>query len=390
VHICFLCNEYPPGLHGGIGSFTQTLARALVANGQQVTVVGVYKLKSAAVEDDQGVRVIRLRQSPVARTGFVINGFRIRQALVEIHRTQPINIVEGPELSLAVLPNQFPAVTVIRMHGGHHFFSQTLGRTPRPWRSWQETRSFRNAARLCAVSRFVAEKTAVLLGFDNREAVVLPNPVDTCLFAPRPEIPEQESRIVFVGAICEKKGIRQLIQAMPRIVAHVPDARLAVIGRDTKDRSTGSSYGERLRSIIPSHVKDRIEFTGPVEQTALPATMASAMVCVYPSHMEAMGIVLAEGMAMAKAVIGPSTGPGPEIIEDGVSGLLCDPYNPDSIAEKVIQVLKNPELRRSLGLSARIRATEHFAVDRLIGRNLDFYHSCIEEKNGFHQDGFAA
>jgi glycosyltransferase involved in cell wall biosynthesis len=266
------------------------------------------------------------------------------------------------------------------MNGGHHFFTTTLGRRPALWRAWQEKRSFARADDLCAVSSFIAEKTRDLLNLGDRPIEILPNPVDTERFKPRPEIPEQQGLIVFTGTLCEKKGVRQLVQAMPRIAAEVPNARLLVIGRDSIDPLTGESFKSRLKNSVEPSLKPRIEFRDFVDNKLLPEALAAAGVCVYPSHMEAQGIVIVEGMAMGKAVVTTQTGPGPELVEDEVSGLLCDPHDPGSIADRVIRLLKDPGLRAQYGEKARARAVELFSVDSLVGRNTDFYRHCADKR----------
>ncbi len=379
MHICFLCNEYPPGQHGGVGSFTQTLARALVDRGHKATVLGVYRAAKDSTEDDRGVQVVRLAHSPLPKTGFLINGFRLRQEMQNIHSRSPIDAIEGPELSMATVPASVPMPKIIRMSGGHHFFSVTLGGKPRKWRAWMERQSFQHADHLCAVSHFVAETTRKLLDLRHRPIEILPNPVDTAFFSPRPNIAEEDGLIVFVGTVCEKKGIRQLIQAMPVIVQAVPDAHLLAVGRDWRDPVTGASFMGSVRSQMPAGLESRVHFQGSVEHAVLPDVLAKASVCAYPSHMEAQGIVLIEGMAMGKAVVASSTGPGPEVIEHGSSGLLCDPYDPASIAEQIIRLMKDSNLRHRLGEQARRRAVEQFSVEVLVSRNEDFYRRCISK-----------
>ena len=378
MHICFLCSEYPPATHGGIGTFTQTMGRALVQRGCTVTVVGVYG--SDAVEDDQGVRVIRLKASPVPKTGFIVNGFKLRQALRELHAAKPIHIIDGPELSFAVLRSSLPGRKVIRMNGGHHFFATTLNRNPAPWRSWQERRSFGIATDICAVSRFVADTTRDLLKLNGRPIEILPNPVDVKAFSPHPS-PEDPGLIAFVGTVCEKKGIRQLVLAMPQILAAVPHAHLVVAGRDSTEPETGASFTGRLRQIVSPAVLERISFAGAVAHASLASLLDKAQVCVYPSHMEAQGIVIIEGMAMGKPVVVGNTGPAAEMVEHGVSGLLCNPFEPQSIADRVIQVLTNRDLAKSMAANARRRAVEQFAVDVLAERNLAFYSRILSSKN---------
>ena len=139
MHITFLCNEYPPGQHGGLGSVMQTLGRALAhTRGHRVTIVGAYRLPHRVDEEDEGVHVVRLPHASTVRPGFIVNSWRLSQELHAINARHPIDILEGPELSFALLPRSLPGIKVLRMHGGHHFFSVTLGTKPRPWRSWQE------------------------------------------------------------------------------------------------------------------------------------------------------------------------------------------------------------------------------------------------------------
>jgi glycosyltransferase involved in cell wall biosynthesis len=385
VHICYLCDEYPPGPHGGVGSVTQTLARALVQRGHQATVIGCGSVGREVEEADRGVRVLRIAPTRLRGGGLLLNGWRIRQTLQRVHEASPVTVLEGPENSLAVLPKDLPFPSIIRMNGGHHFFSVTLGGRPRLKRSWIERRSFARADHLCAVSQFVAKTTLDLLGQTSRRVEILPNMVDVSLFAPGVEDSRDavdgrdraiEGLIVFAGTLCEKKGIRQLVQAMPSIVSAVPHARLWVLGRDSRHRQTGGSYLDCLRAQIPAHLHGHVTFKGPIDHASMPRMLAQASVCVYPSHMEALPLAWLEGMAMRKAVVGSRTGPGPEVIGDGESGLLCDPHDPESIAEQVVRLLKDADLRRRLGQNARRRAVEEFSEAALISRNEAFYRAC--------------
>lgn len=378
MHICFICNEYPPGRHGGVGSFTQTLGRALARNGCRVTVAGVYPIEKTIREDDEGVAVIRLPHAGVRGAGFIVNGRRLASELEAINRQHKIDVIDGPELSFANIRLHAAATKVIRMNGGHHFFTTTLGQRPAVWRGWQERRSFARADELCAVSEFIAETTRGLLKLGNRPIEILPNPVDTERFKPRPDVHEEDGLIVFTGTLCEKKGVRQLIQAMPRIVAEVPQSRLLLIGRDSIDPLTGASFKSQMEKLIEPRLQPHVKFADFIDNSRLPETLASASVCVYPSHMEAQGIVIIEGMAMSKAVVTGKTGPGPELVEEEVSGMLCDPYDPASIAAKVVGLLKDPSLRRQIGARARLRAVNKFSVETLVRLNTDFYHRCVE------------
>jgi glycosyltransferase involved in cell wall biosynthesis len=93
--------------------------------------------------------------------------------------------------------------------------------------------------------------------------------------------------------------------------------------------------------------------------------------------MESQGLVIIEAMAGSKAVVTGQVGPGPEIIEDGISGLLCDPHDPASIAGKIIAALKDRPLRLQLGAAASARAEHLFSIPVIADRMAEYYRGCI-------------
>jgi len=375
MHICFLCNEYPPAQHGGIGSFTQTLARELVKHGQRVSSVGLYPIAAATEEDDRGVRVIRLPLGRIPKLRVAANYLRIQRALRKLHRENPIDVIEGAERSFCLVSPRLPIPKIIRMHGGHVYFRVTLGQEPERQKVVEERRSFRVATHICAVSKFVGETTRRRLNLGDRPIPVILNPVDLDVFHPGGDAAEEDGLIVYVGTMIEKKGLRQLVEAMPQVIAAYPQARLIAYGNDTVDPS-GRLFSDILRERIRPEHADRITLAGPVARERLPNLLGRASVCVYPSHMEALPIAWVEGLAMGKAVVGSETGPGPEVIEDGVSGLLCNPHDPASIAAALLRVLPDPALRARLGAAARKRAEERFSLAQLVHENIAYYEKC--------------
>jgi len=381
MHILYLCSEYPPYHHGGIGSFVQTIARALVERGHQVTVIGIYRQTTRTIESDYGVQVIRIPSSQILKIGFFINFLKLTKRIKDINKEIPIDLIDGQENAFAFLPKKAKWKNIIRMHGGHHFFYSELGYFPRPWRSYIERLSFSKADAIVAVSRYVAETTRGLLNLGDREITVIPNAVDTNLFCPRPNIIEEPGSILFVGTVTEKKGVRQLVDAMPIIRKAIPNAHLNIIGRDSVDKETGKLYTDLLRENMTKDISEFVRFIGPIPNKEVSEWIARAQVCVFPSHIEAQGIVIIEAMASGKAVVASKTGPGPEIIKDGIEGLLCDPYSPMSIAEKVITLLENEMLRKALSINARKTAVEQFSIEVIIEKDLEFYENCLQSNN---------
>jgi len=379
MHICFLCSEYPhPHYpHGGVGTFIQTLGRALVVKGIKVTVVGIGYTFDDEETSDEGVRVVRLGKSRWPKLSAFQHFYRLNSCLRNIHQTDPIDVVEGTELSFAFL-EKIPGVQyLIRMNGGHHFFAKSENRGVNWWKGFQEIRSFKKADAVVGVSRYVVEYTSEYIDFENKKKGVVFNPANLERFYPADPSKTVKGRVFFAGSLCEKKGIRQLIQAMPIVKEEVPAAHLVIAGRDTIDRKLRSSYKEYLKKFISPPIKEAITFLGPVPNAEIPAHIEKAAVCCYPSHMEAMPLAWIEVMSMGKPFVASKLGPGPEIIDDGRTGLLCDPLNPRNIAEKIIYMLSNQEEAMAMGRAARKFALDNFSIERIVEQNIQLYQSLL-------------
>lgn len=379
MHIVFLTHEYPkPNYpHGGVGTFIQSLARWLVNHGQWVSVVGINYTSDDEKENDHGVVIYRLKKQ--VKKGFTwrLHAQSINRKLKELHVKKPIDIIEGSELAFSFI-QKIPGVKyLIRLHGGHHFFAESENRGINWWKGFQEKRSFKKADAIIGVSQYVVDHTSKYLSFEKKKKGIIFNPANIENFYQADWNQSVKGRIFFAGTVCEKKGIRQLIQAMPIIKKQVPEARLLIAGRDWKFPKTGNSYIEYVKQFIEPSVKDAILFLGPLPNQDIPRYIEQAEVCCYPSHMEAMPLAWIEVMAMGKAFVGSKLGPGPEIIKHGETGLLCNPLNPEDIAEKVIYMLKNSQEARKMGQKARGFALKNFSLDIIGKKNIELYQSLL-------------
>ncbi|WP_281637411.1 glycosyltransferase family 4 protein [Flavobacterium marginilacus] len=376
MHICFLINEYPKeGFpHGGIGSFTKTLAVELVKNGITVSIVGINYTKNDEVDIADGVTIYRLKKSNIKGLSWYFNSRVINKKIKEIHRDNPIDIVEASELGLAFISKIKNIKYIIRLHGGHHFFAESEKRKINKWKGFQEKRSFKKSDVFVAVSQYVKSHTEKYLSYNGKRVCYINNLINTEFFKPA-EKTLSDLKIVFAGTVCEKKGIRQLIQAFPIVKKQYPNVTLEIYGRDWffPDKS---SYIQMLKEKelpqLGENVKD-IRFHGTVAYNEIPLAYAEASVCVFPSHMETQGLVAPEAMAMEKAVVFTRLGPGPEAIKNYETGLLCDPYNPDDIAEKILWVFSNKEKAEQMGKTAREFVIKKYGLNNIVSKNIDFY-----------------
>lgn len=382
MHICFITHEYPKvGFpHGGIGTFVKTIATALVQRNIRVSVVGINYTAKDEKENVNGITIYRLKKSAVRGLAWYFNSKAINKKIEEIHSQYSIDIIEASELGFAFIHKIKDIKYIIRLHGGHHFFAEAENRKINPWKGFQEKRSFKKADAFIAVSNFVKTHTEKYLDYNNKPLAYINYPINTELFKPMP-VQEEARKIVFAGTVCEKKGVRQLIQAFPLVKKQFPTATLEIYGRDWF-YSDGSSYIKMLKEKelpqLGELVQD-IHFQGPIDYDKIPLIYAHAEVCVFPSHIETQGLVAPEAMAMEKAVVFSMLGPGPETILNYETGLLCDPHNPTDIAEKISWFFLNQEKKEAIQKKARAFVLKKYGLKTIVEQNRMFYESLIGE-----------
>ncbi|MFC7356879.1 glycosyltransferase family 4 protein [Jejudonia soesokkakensis] len=374
MHIVFLSSEYPLWSPGGIGTFLQTFGRALVAEGNTVSIVGVGETHTEEVLEDKGVTLYRLPKRKGKLPAFIHNKKVLNSKLKWLHSQHPIAILEAAEGGLALISKRFPATKIIRLHGGHHFFAEAEKR-PINWRKGLlEKRSFSKADGFIAVSEYVKLHTANYLRYRNKPVKVIHHPMDTTISVPDVEV--DPHRILFSGTVCEKKGVRELVQAFALVRKEFPDLHLDIFGRDWY-YPDGRSYITQLQKDLEPSYFENVLFHGSIDRNLLFEKYAEALLCVFPSHMETQGLVTLEAMLLGKPVVFTEYGPGPETILHKQNGLLCDVYNPADIAEKMIWCIKHPEKAKALGENARAHVRITYDKMSILEENITFYKKCM-------------
>ncbi len=154
--------------------------------------------------------------------------------------------------------------------------------------------------------------------------------------------------ILSVGRLIRRKGHDKLLEAMPQVLAHVPDAVLVVAG-------TGPLEAELRQLAGHLEIDNCVRFVGRVDADELAALYAICELFVMPNRtlpngdLEGYGIVFNEASAYGKPVIGGCSGGTVDAIVDTVTGFLVDGNDPDAIANTVIRVLKDRDLAHRLG-----------------------------------------
>jgi glycosyltransferase involved in cell wall biosynthesis len=242
-----------------------------------------------------------------------------------------------------------------------------------------ERKALQHASHFYSPSQWAADASLRVFGYQDRPCGVMPNAVDVDTFRPG-EIEPEPGLIVFANSVVPRKGVRELLTSVNLWAERHPNARLVVIGKDLGTVENGQTFSERCLNLVEPRYRDRVTFTGRLDRmTGVLPYLQRAQVCVYPSYIETFGIAPVEAMAVGKAVINSKLGPGAEILEDGVSGLLCDPMSPEDIASKIDQLLSNPDRASEMGRIARERVLERFNHHHWAEKHERFFSACIAD-----------
>jgi phosphatidylinositol alpha-mannosyltransferase len=205
---------------------------------------------------------------------------------------------------------------------------------------------------------------------------VIPNGIDVARFAnprlePPPEQQDGRQNILFVGRIEKRKGLEHLLQAFPLVKEACPQARLIVVGE-------GRLRAGFQRAVAESGLAD-VVFTGFVSAEELPRYYRAAHVfCTPATGFESFGIVLLEAMAAGLPVVASDIVGFRQVVSHEKEGLLVPPYDPEGLARALIQLLRDQDLRRAMGLRGREKAARH-NWSAIADRVLAFYGTTMEQ-----------
>jgi glycosyltransferase involved in cell wall biosynthesis len=188
--------------------------------------------------------------------------------------------------------------------------------------------------------------------------------------------------ILFIGGLRKAKGIDILIGAFPLIKKSDTDSHLFIGGIGPEEK--------KIKKLVKKlNIEEKVEFLGFVSEDEKYAYYKSVDLCVFPSVYEPFGIVCLEAMVCGRPVVASNVGGIPFVVENGKTGLLFESGNVKDLAEKVIILLKNKELRDKMGEVGRERAKE-FTWDKIAEQTVEVYKEIIEEwRKGSNCKNFA-
>jgi glycosyltransferase involved in cell wall biosynthesis len=182
---------------------------------------------------------------------------------------------------------------------------------------------------------------------------------EPCCTLPEEYGMEPGSQIVGVVARLEpEKGHPTLLEAWPAVLRSVPDAYLLIVGEGSR-RDALEALARDL------HIAHRVVFTG--RRDDVPAVTAALDVAVLPSYREAQGLSILEALALSRPVVASDVGGIPEVITDGVTGLLVPPHDADALAAAIVRLLRDHPYADTLGRAGHDMVHDRFDIGTMVG-----------------------
>ncbi|WNG48580.1 glycosyltransferase family 4 protein [Archangium minus] len=213
---------------------------------------------------------------------------------------------------------------------------------------------------LAGVSEHVRVKEGRRLGLPAHRSRTIFNGVDTQRFLPRTR-PGGRVELITIANLVKSKGVHHLLRALGRLRS--PRVRLRVVGDGPELQS--------LRELtVELGIQHQTEFLGL--RNDVHELLGASDICIQPTLLEAFGLTIAEAMACGCAVVASRVGGVPEVIQHDKTGLLVEPGDEAGLAAALDRLVREPELRRRLGASARQHAREHFRLSHSVRQHVDW------------------
>ncbi len=228
------------------------------------------------------------------------------------------------------------------------------------------------SAKVIAVSSYCRQYLVNELGYQFDNIRVVHNGIDLSKFVPKNYYGKKDKfvKIGTLGRLHTSKGLPTLIKAISRIAAEI-DVRCTIPGSGELERDLKKMVGDY-------NLNDKVKFLGPLNEEEKIRYLLDLDIFVQPSYWEAFGIAILEAMAVGLPVIASDLDGIPELVIDRKSGLLVRPKDEKKLAQALIVLSKDPQLRRELGVNARKHATQ-FSVQKTVSHLENIY---LEQLNG--------
>jgi glycogen(starch) synthase len=390
MRILHMTTEFPPVVFGGLGTAVGGLVHALARAGDEVGVllVGGGMAVAGYGKPTAGPADLPAGSEPgptffqVPWTGSVAEAARIarewRADLVHLHTAWIWPFAE------TVLESGIPVVyTAHSVDRAEYEFGREPGHILD--HADDQGRAVAGADRLIALTRDEAELLTHYYPDSQERIRIVGNGIDDSEEARRAAQWSRSGRpllVLYSGRLVERKGIQDLLAAIPTVLEQAPDTRFVLAGGPPGYGGEELSRHWLPRACLPH--ADCIHFTGWLTMQEIEEWYRRADVQVIPSRYEPFGMVVLEGMLHGLPIIATHVGGPSAILEDGRTGLLVPPFHPKALAGALLRLIKDPELRCRLGAAAAEEVRGMWLWTRIAEKMRAVYQEAVTRRRGPH------
>ncbi len=240
-------------------------------------------------------------------------------------------------------------------------------------------RLFLNKLLNCFVA--VSNKTKTILinkvGIPQNKIEVIYNGIDClCFLAQNRNTKKTSIKIIAIGRLHPAKNYEGLLKAFKLVLDKLREENpyrpiLDIVG-DGKPKNSLITLTDQL------NLQDKVNFLGV--RNDIPQLLADHDIYVMSSLWEGLSISLLEALASGIPIVATNVGSNDEIIDNGIDGLLAEPDNPEALAEKIIELIRNPDLRRRISMNA-VQKSKQFSIEKTAKNYLKVYKKFINIKD---------
>jgi glycogen synthase len=381
LRLCLLSMAYPPNQYEGVGRLTNLMAQGLFEIGHTVHVITRGEKETVSFYDGAYVHHVRHRLNryeryrPFPRLYNVLNySHAVYDKVRQLQVNDGIQLVDSPLWQIdglvTAVAQELPVVVRLVTAAKQISDLQSDRDTDARLLGEMEQNLIRHATHLLPNTRATFNAVLNVYGLSPEPdgyTIVPYGIVPASDESVRPftlENPPGILTVLYVGRLEKRKGIFDLFNAIPKVLASFPNVRFIIVGADNShqdgfQKQHGCDYATYFARIYPQYLS-HISFTGAVSDEELNAQYQQCDLFVAPSLYESFGLIYLEAMNYAKPVIGCRAGGIPEVIDEGVTGLLVDPESPDQLATAILRLLQSPILLHEMGLAARQQLMSKF------------------------------
>ncbi|MGH8548723.1 MAG: glycosyltransferase family 4 protein [Methylococcales bacterium] len=388
MRILHLTTEFPPVIYGGLGTAVGGLVAASARTGIEVAVLLI-----GAGGDPSYRRPAETRGSPddPTPTDYRAAGVHLRTSSHHAAEETGVEWVQAWRPDVLHLHSfwLWPVARAIRERTGVPlvYTVHSLDRAeyeigqgpPECVTQWQtQENAIARADRIVALTRSERELIAAYLPTARERVRVVGNGIDDCPAAREAVQRRRQSNtplVLYTGRFVERKGVRELLAAIPLVITRAPGTRFVLAGGHR--HCSGEDMANYWLPPGFEPYREWVHFTGWLSPDTLARWYREADVLVVPSWYEPFGMVVLEGMLYGLPIAAADVGGPAEILEHEHTGLLCRPRDAGALADILVRLAESPALRRKLGQAAAREVRRTWLYSRVVKRMRAVYEELI-------------